>query len=190
MSNQQAFEQWRENPPAKYQDLFKEIDVVTKEMEKTVTELQETIDSLSSLIVQLILSRSLSFIGGESEGFNRTPSIFPFIHVSIMRKIETQMINAVRRRVTWQSGNTSVTKKPWGLEIHLFGNLIAHVTDNKLEVFDAGYQTATTKSRLNCLINALTDGSRNGIFQKHFEWFVTIDGSNHEWNGENWFPIT
>ena len=51
MSNQQAFEQWRENPPAKYQDLFKEIDVVTKEMEKTVTELQETIDSLSSLIV-------------------------------------------------------------------------------------------------------------------------------------------
>ncbi len=40
----------------------------------------------------MILSLSPSFIGGESEGFIRTPSIFPFIHVSIMHKLPKQTL--------------------------------------------------------------------------------------------------
>jgi hypothetical protein len=39
-------------------------------------------------------------------------------------------------------------------------------------VFDGGWQTNTTKSRLNVIINEFCDGVTDGVFQKNYQWFI------------------
>ena len=72
-----------------------------------------------------------------------------------MRKIEEQMNQAVANNKSWTCANTSVTYCPESDEsrVYLHGNHIATVGDDFLQVFDGGWQTNTTKSRLNALIN-------------------------------------
>ena len=94
-----------------------------------------------------------------------------------MRKIETQMNNAISNNKNWQSANTSVT---FDLEtnlsiVYLHGNKIAEVGDNFIKLFDGGYQSNTTKSRLNAILSAFgMDGER--VFAKNFDWFVNYNG--------------
>ena len=47
----------------------------------------------------------------------------------------------------------------------------ATVTDDSLTIYDGGWQSVTTKSRLNALCNAFCVAGE-GVFQKNFEWFV------------------
>ena len=91
-----------------------------------------------------------------------------------MRKIEEQMNEAVANNKDWQSANTSVTYCPESEEskVYLHGNHIATVGDNFLQIFDGGWQTNTTKSRLNALINRFCNGVTDGVFQSKFEWYV------------------
>lgn len=88
-----------------------------------------------------------------------------------MRKIETQMNTAVRTRTKWQSGNTTVTIG-WENEadVYLHGNHIATIKNNSIIIKDGGWQSNTTKSRLNALLDEFSYGTR--VFQKNFEWFV------------------
>ena len=102
-----------------------------------------------------------------------------------MRKIESQMCAAVQSNKDWQSANTSVHFDPeTGVSVvRLHGNKIAEVSDNDMTIFDGGWQTTTTKSRLNALINAFCNGVTDGVFQKNYEWFirdnnVTVDFEN------------
>ncbi len=92
---------------------------------------------------------------------------------TILRKIETQMIAAINSRKDWKSGNTEVFINDNNCaNVYLHGNLIAWVNkDNDLTVFDGGWQTNTTKSRLNALCGeyCLTG---EGIFQSDFVWYV------------------
>ena len=91
-----------------------------------------------------------------------------------MRKIESDMINAIKRGINWKSSNSEVyTNDNNASLVYLHGNHIATVTHNKLTVFDGGWQSNTTKSRLNALINAFADGYSCGIFQKNWTWFLT-----------------
>ena len=90
-----------------------------------------------------------------------------------MRKIEKQMCDAVQSNKDWQSANTSVHFDPeTGVSVvRLHGNKIAEVSDNDMTIFDGGWQSVTTKSRLNALCDYFcVDGE--GIFQKDFKWFV------------------
>ena len=88
-----------------------------------------------------------------------------------MRKIERQMCDAIRDNKSWRSGNTEVQNTPYGSLVYLHGNHIATVTDDAVQLFDGGWQTNTTKSRLNAICNAFCiDGE--GIFQEKFEWFI------------------
>ena len=90
-----------------------------------------------------------------------------------MRKIEKQMCQAVQSNKDWQSANTSVHFDPeTGISVvRLHGNKIAEVSDNDMTIFDGGWQTVTTKSRLNALCEYFcVDGE--GVFQKDFQWFV------------------
>jgi hypothetical protein len=90
-----------------------------------------------------------------------------------MRKIEQQMITAVQNNKNWQSANTSVHFNEESGEslIRLHGNLIAVVDEDSMTIFDGGWQTNTTKSRLNALCDAFCiDGE--GVFQKDFVWYV------------------
>ena len=92
-----------------------------------------------------------------------------------MRKIEMLMCAAVQSNKDWQSGNTSVHFDPeTGVSIvRLHGNKIAEVSDIDMTIFDGGYQSVTTKSRLNALCDYFCiDGE--GIFQKDFQWFVRL----------------
>ena len=96
-----------------------------------------------------------------------------------MRKIETQMNSAIRSRRDWQSGNTRVeiTADNRAL-VYLHGNLIANVDNNDIQIFDGGgYQTVTTKSRLNAIIEEFIMPAA-GVFQKNWEWFVKLSLDN------------
>jgi len=90
-----------------------------------------------------------------------------------MRKIERQMNAAILNNQNWQSGNTAVTFDPETNEskVYLHGNHIATIGDTFVQIFDGGYQSNTTKSRLNAIL------SEHGIkgecvFQRNWNWFV------------------
>ena len=105
-----------------------------------------------------------------------------------MRKIETQMIDAIKGNKNWSSGNTQVVTNMDVSTVYLHGNKIAMIDDTSMTIFDGGYQSVTTKSRLNALcdggwkshttksrLNALCDEfciAGEGVFQKDFLWYV------------------
>ena len=92
-----------------------------------------------------------------------------------MRKIEAQMNSAIRNEVNFSKANTSVTWNDRTASVYLHGNLIARVSDTFVQILDGGWQSVTTKSRLNALLSEVTcDG---GVFQKDFTWYI---GSPHE----------
>ena len=99
----------------------------------------------------------------------------PFVqsHLTTMRKIESQMIAAIKGKRNWASGNTSVhyNEDYKSSTVYLHGNLIAIVYENDAELFDSGYQTVTTKSRLNAICREFGVPGE-GIFQKDFQWYV------------------
>jgi len=90
-----------------------------------------------------------------------------------MRKIEQQMNAAITNNVNWQSANTSVTFDPETNEsiVRLHGNTIAVIGEDFVQIFDGGWQSNTTKSRLNAI---LKEHAINGecVYQKNFKWFV------------------
>jgi hypothetical protein len=90
-----------------------------------------------------------------------------------MRKIETQMIAAVQNNQNWSNANTSVHfDAESGVSIvRLHGNKIAEINDDSMTIFDGGWQTTTTKSRLNALCDAFCIAGE-GVFQKNYQWFV------------------
>ncbi len=92
----------------------------------------------------------------------------------IMRKIESQMLTAIRNNADWQSANTSVhfNEENDVSIVRLHGNKIAEVGDDYVQIFDGGWQTTTTKSRLNVIINEFCNGVTDGVFQKNFKWFL------------------
>ena len=86
-----------------------------------------------------------------------------------MRKIETEMNSAVLPRRNFSTANTSVSINDRIAEVRLHGNLIARVGDNFVQILDGGWQSVTTKSRLNALLSDVTpDGS---VFQKDYVWY-------------------
>ena len=69
-----------------------------------------------------------------------------------MRKIEGAMCEAVKRRTDWKSGNTEVKNTGNGLMfVYLHGNLIAMIRGTLCQFTLAGWNTNTTRSRLNAL---------------------------------------
>jgi len=88
-----------------------------------------------------------------------------------MRKIETQMIQAIQQNKNWSSGNTQVITEDNTSKVYLHGNHIATVTDDNMTIYDGGWQSVTTKSRLNALCDEFCI-TGEGIFQKNYKWFV------------------
>ena len=93
-----------------------------------------------------------------------------------MRKIEQAMNTAIANSTNWQSGNTSVhfNEEEQVSVVRLHGNKIAEVGEGFIRLFDGGWQTNTTKSRLNAILSE--NGAPNDrVFQKNFDWFVQMD---------------
>ena len=92
-----------------------------------------------------------------------------------MRKLEQQMNSAIRGQRNWAGSNTTVFTSDNGLEstVYLHGNHIAtffHDT-RELQIFDGGWQSVTTKSRLNALCSEFKPAF--GVFQKNWTWYVS-----------------
>tara|TARA_R110002020_G_scaffold438830_1_gene649298 strand:- start:1166 stop:1513 length:348 start_codon:yes stop_codon:yes gene_type:complete len=92
-----------------------------------------------------------------------------------MRKIESQMIAAIHNNQNWSNSNTTVhfNEESNTSIVRLHGNKIAEVTDDSMTIFDGGWQTTTTKSRLNALCSEFCI-TGEGVFQKNFQWYVRL----------------
>lgn len=90
-----------------------------------------------------------------------------------MRKIEQQMNDAITNNVNWQSANTSVQydEQDGVSRVYLHGNHIASVGEDYVQLFDGGWQSNTTKSRLNAICSEHAIAGE-GVFQKNHTWFV------------------
>jgi hypothetical protein len=90
-----------------------------------------------------------------------------------MRKIEREMNAAILNNQNWQKDNTKVTFDPETNEskVYLYGNHIATVGDDFVQIFDGGYQSNTTKSRLNAILHDHGCGGEC-VFQRNWNWFV------------------
>ena len=116
----------------------------------------------------------------------------PFIPFQTMRKVEQQMNEAILNRKDFFKGNTSVENyitETGAREaiVKLHGNHIATVGDT-LQICDAGWQTVTTKSRLNALCNEFAEGCF--VFQRNYEWFLgDVDGNKMPFPTEEFVTV-
>ena len=99
-----------------------------------------------------------------------------------MRKIERQMNTAISNNENWQSANTRVEFdfETGESKVYLHGNHIATVGDDFLQIFDGGWQSNTTKSRLNSLINRFCNAMTDGVHQHKFQWFIRDNNVTRE----------
>ena len=121
------------------------------------------VDLLTTLVI-----RFLSVIIGVSK------QLPPYV----MRKIEMEMNSAIRYRRNFSKANTSVRCfKTNGIttdvDVFLHGNHIASLdtATNQLTIKDGGWQSVTTKSRLNALLDEFVPSM--GIFQKDWVWYLS-----------------
>jgi len=121
------------------------------------------VDLLTTLVI-----RFLSVIIGVSK------QLPPYV----MRKIEMEMNAAIRYRRNFSKANTSVRCfKTNGIttdvDVFLHGNHIASLdtATNQLTIKDGGWQSVTTKSRLNALLDEFVPSM--GIFQKDWVWYLS-----------------
>ena len=116
----------------------------------------------------------------------------PFIPFQTMRKVEQQMNEAILNRKDFFKGNTSVENyitETGAREaiVKLHGNHIATVGET-LQICDAGWQTVTTKSRLNALCNEFAEGCF--VFQRNYEWFLgDVDGNKMPFPTEEFVTV-
>lgn len=91
-----------------------------------------------------------------------------------MRKITEEAIEAFNYNEDFKKSNTQVMTGGRQTELYLFGNLIAikNIRTGELSITNCGYQTVTTKERLNGLRGV-------SIRQKQGVWYL----NGKEWNG-------
>tara|TARA_R110000803_G_scaffold34094_3_gene74601 strand:+ start:1347 stop:1649 length:303 start_codon:yes stop_codon:yes gene_type:complete len=95
-----------------------------------------------------------------------------------MRKITADAIRAFRNNQTFKQGNTQVmigAGSPNRRLLCLHGHVIAEMeVTGDLWINDAGWQTVTTKERLNGFPSV-------NIVQKNFQWFL----NGKAWDGSS-----
>ena len=103
-----------------------------------------------------------------------------------MRKIERAMNNAVISKSNWSKSNTAVSYNENSncSTISLHGHEIAVYDHNTkaVKLDSCGYETVTTKSRLNAILQEVKVGC--SVFQKNFDWFVSYNNQTESfWDG-------
>jgi hypothetical protein len=95
-----------------------------------------------------------------------------------MRQIERAMVNAVSRGKSLKRGNTQVLATDNGAEVFLHGNCIAwyHRPTHCLSVRLCGWNTPTTKSRINALLQSFGTGAH--LYTKKFEPHYMVCGES------------
>ena len=103
-----------------------------------------------------------------------------------MRKIERAMNFAISNKGNWSSSNTQVTfnESTNCSSVFLHGHNIATVdhSTNAVKVSSCGWQTVTTKSRLNAILSEVKYGC--SVFQKQFDWYLSTNNQTVDfWDG-------
>jgi hypothetical protein len=98
-----------------------------------------------------------------------------------MRLIEKAMINAIKEKKDWKGGNTRVDVQSYPgddfttIRVIFHRTAIATIEDygktGRIVLDNGGYTTATTKSRINAILQGLN--LPHGIYQKNFNWYLT-----------------
>lgn len=98
-----------------------------------------------------------------------------------MREVSKNTIKAFLAGKACKVGNTSVTCTTGYCLLRLHGNLIAirKIETGEIRVSDAGWQTPTTKERLNSLFSLLGVGVR--VFQQCGVWKLQSESGCTEW---------
>ena len=92
-----------------------------------------------------------------------------------MRKLEKQMNFALSNKGNWAGSNTTVCYNDSTncSSVYLHGHQIATLdhSTKALKLSSCGYETVTTKSRLNAILDEVKYGCK--VYQKNFNWFVS-----------------
>ena len=96
------------------------------------------------------------------------------------------MNQAMRYFRPFSSSNTTVVQNDIDMDFFLHGNHIASLCkiSMDLRIFDGGWQSNTTKSRLNALLEEFADSYK--VIQKDFTWYVVDSYDNSRvpfWSG-------
>ena len=88
------------------------------------------------------------------------------------------MNQAMRYFRPFSSSNTTVVLNDRDMDVFLHGNHIATLCkiSMDLRIFDGGWQSNTTKSRLNALLDEFGGGDR--VIQKDFVWYLVSNLDN------------
>jgi len=102
---------------------------------------------------------------------------FDLYFFSLMRKIEQQMNFAISNKGNWSSSNTQVSynENTNCSQVFLHGHNIATVdhATKAVKISSCGWQTVTTKSRLNAILSEVKYGC--SVFQKNWNWYVSFN---------------
>lgn len=111
-----------------------------------------------------------------------------------MRVVEKQMIEAVRECLNSGKsrtiGNTRVQPKQRGtVEVRLHGNLIAQITSNGGQFTLAGWDTVTTRSRVNALLREFSTHAY--VSRKKFvPHYTTVGRATAPISANEWYPFS
>ena len=99
-----------------------------------------------------------------------------------MRKLERQMNFAISNKADWKGVNTQVlyNNSTNCSSIYLHGHQIATFDHNlkAVKLSSCGYETVTTKSRLNAILEEVKYGCK--VFQKNWNWFVSYNNQTQD----------
>ena len=81
------------------------------------------------------------------------------------------MNQAIRGKQNWSSGNTMVIRNDIRdtSEVYLHGNLISIVHGDQVQLMDGGWQSNTTKSRLNAILSEFAPVFK--VSQSEWVWY-------------------
>lgn len=104
-----------------------------------------------------------------------------------MRKVTKETAVAFNYNREIKMSNTSVKRVGQDTFFYLHNNLIAKKIDGKLFISNAGWQSNTTKERLNGILYYCSNEAH--IWQKNFQWYITLNEANTiMWDGQ-WIEI-
>ena len=94
------------------------------------------------------------------------------------------MNRAIVNKNDWSNSNTQVNynSNTDCSAVYLHGNQIATVdhNTNALKLSSCGWQSVTTKSRLNAILQGLIAGA--SVYQRQFNWFLNYNNQTHNFN--------
>jgi hypothetical protein len=111
-----------------------------------------------------------------------------------MRKIERAMIQAIIERKNWKCANTEVRILDRGSNgrsalVLLHNNPIAqYEEDGTMNVRHCGYQTRTTKSRLNAFLSVLGRHSYS-VKQCAYSWYLIDSNGERPMFQDGWYSV-